>query len=221
MEVVVQTYRRRRHRVETLVQIEREILNLRIRGLSLEDDTRLWKTEAGNFQSCFSTKQTWEIIRSHSPRVTWSKGVWFRGMIPKYSFITWLATQDRLATGDRILKWNPQADTLCLLCKSSMESRDHLFFTCPYSQTIWSGLVGRLLASRFSNNWNQILSIVAEGTRDATTTFLIRYSFQTAVYSVWQERNGRRVGEREWSAALLLSRIDKQVRNRISSINRA
>ena len=63
--------------------------------------------------------------------------------------------------------------------------------------------------------------MVSEGTRDATTTFLIRYAFQTAVYSVWQERNGRRVGEREWSAALLLSRIDKQVRNRISSINRA
>lgn len=115
MEVVVQTYRRRRHRVETLVQIEREILNLRIRGLSLEDDTRLWKTEAGNFQSCFSTKQTWEIIRSQSPRVTWSKWVWFRGMTPKFSFITWLAIQDRLATGTGS-KNGTHKLTLCVCC---------------------------------------------------------------------------------------------------------
>ena len=118
--------------------------------------------------------------------------MWFTGMTPKYAFMTWLAIHDRLSTGDRILKWNPQADILCLLCKRSMESRDHLFFTCPYTQTIWSGLVGKLLASWFSNSWLQILSIVAEGTRDATTTFLVRYAFQTAVYSVWQERNGRR-----------------------------
>ena len=115
VEAVVQIYRRRRHRVEVLVQIEKEILNLRTRGLSLEDDTRLWKTEAGNFQSCFSTKQTWEIIRSQSPRVTWSKWVWFRGMTPKFSFITWLAIQDRLATGTGS-KNGTHKLTLCVCC---------------------------------------------------------------------------------------------------------
>ena len=60
------------------------------------------------------------------------------------SFFTWLAAHNRLATGDRILWWNPQADPVCWLCKSEVESRDHLFFECSYSKEVWKGTVKNL-----------------------------------------------------------------------------
>lgn len=84
-----------------------------------------------------------------------AKGVWFSGRIPNFAFMTWLAMHDRLATWDRILKWNPQAVTQCWLCKSETESKNNLYFTCPYTHPVWRGLVGNLLGSRYSNDGNR------------------------------------------------------------------
>ncbi|KAF3506424.1 hypothetical protein F2Q69_00001293 [Brassica cretica] len=35
----------------------------------------------------------------------------FQGGTPRYSVLTWIATHDLLATGVRVLKWNPQSDS--------------------------------------------------------------------------------------------------------------
>ncbi|KAF8077169.1 hypothetical protein N665_1058s0006 [Sinapis alba] len=178
--MAVQTYRRRRHRVSVLVQIEDEILSLRSRDLSQADDDRLWKTEADGFKAGFSSKQTWHITRLH------------------FSL----------------------ADAQCLLCKNAMESRDHLYFLCSYTEVVWKGLLGKLLGTRYSNQWNQIQQILVNGSRNAITLFLVRYAFQLAVYSVWRQRNVRRVGDRELSSMELLQYLDKQMRNRISTLQR-
>ena len=113
-----------------------------------------------------------------------AKGVWFSGRIPNFAFMTWLAMHDRLATWDRILKWNPQAVTKCWLCKSETESKNNLYFTCPYTHPVWRGLVGNLLGSRYSNRWKQNQQILGEDTRDATTMFLVQYAFQMVVYMI-------------------------------------
>lgn len=195
---------RRRHRVAVLVQTEEEILSLRAKGLTQVDDERLWKTKDDGFKACFSSKQTWLITRHQFPQVPWCKGIWFSGMTPKFAFIAWLAVHDRLSTGDRIIKWNLQADAQYLLCKNAMESRDHLFFLCPYTEVVWKGLLGKLLGTRYSNQWSRIQQILVHGSRDEPTMFLVRYAFQLAVYSVWRQRNARRVGDREPSSMQLL-----------------
>ncbi|KAF8116376.1 hypothetical protein N665_0019s0054 [Sinapis alba] len=218
VEMEVQTYRRRRHRVSVLVQIEDEILSLRSRGLSQVDDDRLWKTEADGFKAGFSSKQTWHITRLQFSLVPWCKGIWFSGMTPKYAFMAWIVMHDRLSTRHMILKWNMQADAQCLLCKNAMESRDHLYFLCSYTEMVWMGLLGKLLGTRYSNQWNQIQQILVNGSRDAITLFLVRYSFQLVVYSVWRKRNARRVEDRELSSTELLQYLDRHMRNRISTL---
>lgn len=47
---------------------------------------------------------------------------------PMYSVLGWIAAHNRLATGDRVIKWNPHADTQCVLCKAPTETREHLSF---------------------------------------------------------------------------------------------
>ena len=61
VEMAIQTYQRRLHRVDTLVQIEKEILSLRSRGLSLVGGERMWKTVVDGFKVSFSSRHTWII----------------------------------------------------------------------------------------------------------------------------------------------------------------
>lgn len=101
VEMAIQMYRTRGHRVRILRIIGQEISNLKSRWLNQSDDISLWQRENGEFKAIFLTSHIWSLTRSKSPRVSWYKGVWFAGATPKFSFLTWLAAHNRLATGDR------------------------------------------------------------------------------------------------------------------------
>lgn len=218
VERVIQSYRRRRHRTTVLVQIEQEILRLSDVGLNQQDDMVLWKRENEAFRQGFDSTQTWNMIRARSPRVSWAKGLWFKEATPKFSFLTWLAAQNRLATGDRILQWNSQAFSTCWLCNAATETRDHLFFDCPFAKEVWRATIGDLAGGAVTTQWVILLQRLVTGLQDVTKTFLFRYSFQATAYALWHERNKRRVGESHQPPACLIKQLDKLVRNRISSL---
>ncbi|CDY39989.1 BnaC06g40670D [Brassica napus] len=54
---------------------------------------------------------------------------------------------------------------MCLLCNSTSESRDHLYFDCPFSWGIWS-----VLASRCDLNpervWSRVMNQLLDLTMD-------------------------------------------------------
>lgn len=219
VERAVQSYRRRRHRVSILLHIEQEILTLRDKGLSQHEDICLWKRENGDFRPGFLSSQTFNLIRVHRAKVPWFKGIWFPQATPKFSFLTWLAAHNRLATGDRLLRWNPQAVSSCWLCNSATESRDHLFFDCSFSKEVWRGLIRGLVVG-VSTQWSTLLQALVNGLHDKTKTFLFRYSFQAVVHAIWFERNKRRTGESPQSSSRLIIFLDKQIRNRVSSLRK-
>lgn len=45
-------------------------------------------------------------LRGPVDKLPWTKGIWFAGNIPRASLISWLAWLDRLATMERLKKWN-------------------------------------------------------------------------------------------------------------------
>ncbi|XP_056856518.1 uncharacterized protein LOC130505934 [Raphanus sativus] len=220
VERAVQLYRVKRHRVTHLQLIENEVLALKNRGLNEEEDICLWKRENGEFREGFSTSQTWNIIRMKSPKVSWFKGVWFSEATPKFTFLAWLAVHNRLATGDRILNWNPQAIVTCWLCNTEIETRDHLFFGCCYSKEVWLGTIKNLVGNGRVSDWSRVLQVVVNGVRGRVRTFLLRYCFQAVAYAIWRERNVRRVGEGSQTASCLITRLDKMIRNKITSLKR-
>lgn len=160
------------------------------------------------------------MIRKEHNVQTWSKGVWFKHATPKFSFHVWTAMQNRLSTCDRMMKWNSAIDPKCILCKREIETRDHLFYTCSFSGQIWSKLVKGLLLARYTENWEEIITIMLDKRIDRVKLFLLRYAFQAAAHSIWRERNRRRHGEKELPHILLAKIIDKNVRNRLSTIKR-
>lgn len=220
VERAIQLYKMRLHRLPVFRQIEQEVLKLRNQGLNTLEDVCLWKQENGNFKMGFSTSHTWNITRSSSPKVGWSRGIWIAEITPKFAFITWLAMHNRLATGDRVLRWNPQAITTCWLCKVETETRDHMLFECSYSKEVWKGIIGNLAGNGNGYSWVQVTQVVVNGLQERIPTFLLRYSFQAVVYALWHERNVRRVGESSQPASCLIARIDKLVRNRITSLRK-
>lgn len=56
------------------------------------------------------------------------KLIWFSGYIPRVSFITWLVILNRLATKDKVMKWNSIQSTSCEFCETIDETRDFLLF---------------------------------------------------------------------------------------------
>ncbi|XP_018459333.2 uncharacterized protein LOC108830235 [Raphanus sativus] len=97
--------RRRRHRVDVLNEVEKICEDQRLK-LTREPDVALWKQSEEKYQAVFKTKQTWELIRKEDPPVQCWRSIWYRHHIPKYAFLHWLAIQNRLSTGDRMLAWN-------------------------------------------------------------------------------------------------------------------
>ncbi|KAG7540795.1 Endonuclease/exonuclease/phosphatase superfamily [Arabidopsis thaliana x Arabidopsis arenosa] len=212
------THRRRRHRHDILNRIEDELHNIRNRVLQTGQDFSLWKRQNDSYKCKFSSQQTWHLIREANPRCEWYKVVWFPNATPKYSFITWIAIQNRLATGDRLLRWNVGANGSCAFCGEGVETRNHLFFSCPYSSQVWDALSRGILDHRFTTSWESLLSILTVSTTPRLHCFVLRYIFQISIHSIWRERNSRRHGETPTPVSKLISMIDKSVRNRLSTL---
>lgn len=73
-------------------------------------------------------------MRRKQPIKDWYKGIWFSHAIPKYSFLTWLASVS------------------CVFSQEPIETRDHLFFTCGFYAEIWAKLTQMMLGSHYTTH---------------------------------------------------------------------
>ena len=179
-------------------------------------DLTLWRHSDDQFKDSFSTSETWQQIRYKREIVPWSKVVWFTHGIPRYSFMTWLAVKNMLSTGERMRNWG--VNQHCTLCGKPDETRDHLFFACPYSYTVWDNMAERLLGRRMNPDWSVTLLFIQRTRAPSLDSVLVRLVFQLTIYSLWRERNGRR-HQQPWSTTAQMTRlIDRTIRNRISSL---
>ncbi|CAA7061627.1 unnamed protein product [Microthlaspi erraticum] len=68
-----------------------------------------------------------------------------------------------------------------------------------------------------SAQWEDIIALLLDENQEQMPLFILRYAFQATVYWLWRERNGRRHGEAPTPPSRM-KQIDKQIRNRFSSI---
>ena len=127
----------------------------------------------------------------------------------------------RLSTCDRTRSWNQNIDETCVLCQSSLETLKHLFFECAYSTRIWESLAKGVMRDQFSIDLEQIVWIASNGLSwNRIKIFTLRYIMETTIYSVWRERNQRRHGERSPPSEVLVTSLDKTMRNIFTVIRR-
>ncbi|XP_019102534.1 PREDICTED: uncharacterized protein LOC109133514 [Camelina sativa] len=175
-------------------------------------DSYFWRNAAGDYRPTFSSKETWEQLRLHSPVVPWADVVWFKQNVPRFSFIIWLALLNRLPTRDRLRGWGMSVPTACVLCSNGTETHDHLFFTCPFSSELWGFFAAKLFPSPptallASSAW--ILTHSQPHTVKATA--IVKLLFQTVVYHLWKERNARIFSASQSSAVTLRRSVDRTI----------
>ena len=184
-------------------------------ALSPEEDHYEWEVEGKN-SSLYSTGQVYNCLTTHGAVVPWENIIWITGGIPKHSFLCWLFILNRCPTRDRLLRWGLQTSPNCLLCNTSPESRDHLFFSCPFSWNLWS-----LLAIRAGLNpeqqWIRVTTQLQALNSRNWKGRLILLTWQCCIYWILQERNGRLHRNAFRSVDALLRMIDRQIRDRILS----
>ena len=148
-------HRRRRHRTTIYNGIEDELDPVRQDYNEDEENVVLWRMNQEVYKPKFVTKHTWEHIRSIKPKVSWAKGIWFSRNTPKFASNAWVTVLDRLPTGARMQKWNANISADCVLCHQHTETRDHLYFLCPYSKQVWENMAMGLLMGRNPGFANQ------------------------------------------------------------------
>ncbi|GAV69890.1 zf-RVT domain-containing protein, partial [Cephalotus follicularis] len=85
---------------------------------------------------CSSTKLAWQSIRARSAEVGWHNLVWHPARIPKHAFCLWLAMRRAHRIRDKLLDWGVINSASCVFNCGEVESLEHLFFHCPFSQNI-------------------------------------------------------------------------------------
>lgn len=143
----------------------------------------------------------------------WYKGLWFKHHTPKFAFLAWLATLNRLSTGDRMVCWKNGTPAGCSLCSDPHETRNHLFFSCPFSAEIWRRLMFNLLGPIYTNQWDNIMILLGDTNQNNLKMFLLRYAFQISIHSIWCERNRRQHKEPITPIRRIVQTIDNQIRN--------
>lgn len=117
-----------------------------------------------------------------------------------------------------MIKWDSAVNPVCIFCNANTETRDHLFFQCDYTKEVWKKLMGNMLTNRYVEDWGSLIYLLTDKHQTKMKTFLTRYGFQVAIYSIWRERNERRHGGKMKSVQNIVQWIDKEVRNRLSTI---
>ena len=150
----------------------------------------IWKV-GNRICSKFSTKAVWENIRRARPPVYWARFIWNQAVIPKHRITSWLFMLNRNPTMDRLVSWGIDLENCCLLCGNSPESRDHLFFLCPYSVRVWENAIGVLGFINPPVQWELVLHWLSSVSTNPARLAAILQLWHGSIYVIWQERNVR------------------------------
>lgn len=97
----------------------------------------------------------------------WQALIWKLPSPLKSRISMWLDLENKLTTGDNGEKRGWFGPNTCVLCKQIIESVNHLFVSCSFSQEVWRLVVLNL---NWQTQWNKPLSV------DYTLEWLINRS---------------------------------------------
>ncbi|GJS13862.1 RNA-directed DNA polymerase, eukaryota, reverse transcriptase zinc-binding domain protein [Tanacetum coccineum] len=82
-------------------------------------------------------------------------------LIPRHTFILWLAVQGKLMTQDRMERWHNTTDLKCALCKNYADSHDHLFFKCDFALKVWKDMLKKSYKLQDKIQLMEIVAIIS------------------------------------------------------------
>ncbi|GLT97954.1 hypothetical protein SLE2022_154930 [Rubroshorea leprosula] len=71
----------------------------------------------------FSVARCYDAIRNRGLRIQWHRRAWNRTIVPRHSFVLWLAARGRLKTNEQLVRRRLTIDA-CVFCGHLMENID-------------------------------------------------------------------------------------------------
>lgn len=137
----------------------------------------------------FSWSKTWKVFRQRDSEKDWDALVWFKCSTPKHVFHMWITNLDMLSTRSKLASWGLQVPLDWCLCSGSVETRDHIFLQCLFTQTFWDSIMSRLrLASTIFDSWLVLLEWTNVRNKSSPQTLRLLL-IHTLVYHIWRRRN--------------------------------
>ncbi|XP_020254179.1 uncharacterized protein LOC109831256 [Asparagus officinalis] len=120
---------------------------------------------------------------------------------------------NRLATRDRLSKFGISSMEDCVLCSSEKETRDHLFFQCPFTAFIWKLCKLKLLldSTVIQDLRTEALQIQQKFKVKNRTYKLARLVLSATVWHIWQERNRRIFHNQRMHKILVFRRLYEDI----------
>ncbi|CAN6894972.1 unnamed protein product [Brassica oleracea] len=154
------------------------------------DDYFLWRTSADTVPSQFSASRTWKALHPTPATVPWYSSIWFKSGIPKHAFHAWVSVRGRLPTRDRLLNWGMSVPSTCLLCGLADESRDHIYFSCSYSRSVWDSFFTQTSFNQ-PYTFSEVIRWVHHSTPPGKIRTICKLVTQAVFYAIWNEKNKR------------------------------
>ncbi|XP_039024388.1 uncharacterized protein LOC120157270 [Hibiscus syriacus] len=121
--------------------------------------------------------------------------------IPKHSLIALMAFLDKLPTKDRLQRMGLISESICVLCKSKQETRDHLFLKCPTAITIWTAVFSLSSLRVTACSWEVLIASASSNWKGKSLlTMIMKIALNALTYTLWEERNQRVFQNRTRSA---------------------
>lgn len=194
------------------------LLTIPAPSLCDSSDRYMWSSNDGRCCN-YATNRAWQDLRQAGNKVEWFDLVWFSNCTPKHSFIVWIAIQGRLSTQDRIQKWYPDKVMTCPLCNSCLDSLNHLFFECSFSNKVWTELKIKAERNDLPNKWDEIIrNMVSVKHNRSIKSIMSRILFAACVYFIWHERNKRLFTNEKNEAKEVSMNVINYMRLKLSSL---
>ncbi|XP_020249238.1 uncharacterized protein LOC109826627 [Asparagus officinalis] len=120
---------------------------------------------------------------------------------------------NRLATRDRLFRFGITSTEDCVLCTGMKESRDHLFFQCPFSAYIWKLCKMKLHTDAMAIHDLRTEAIETQNKFKAKDRIYIlaRLVLSATVWHIWQERNRRIFHDKKMHKVMVFRRLYEDI----------
>ncbi|XP_028087066.1 uncharacterized protein LOC114287814 [Camellia sinensis] len=158
-------------------------------------------------------------MEDKGPKVPWSKLIWGPPLIPRVSFVVWLANNERLNTGDRLQMFGLVPNPSFHFCQAPESNHTHLFFRCAYSSRIWAAVQTKCNTSCPNLSWVETVDYATKTLKGKTLqSVIMKLSSLCTAYHIWMERNSRIFRKVSKPEEIVTNSIIQMVRGRLLSM---
>lgn len=140
----------------------------------------------------------------------------FKRIIPKCSVVCWLPILNRLSTEDRLVLFGIKPTSCWSLCPG-IESHDHRFFNCPFSEQVCD-ITSKPNVTWTAHSWSNWIRVLSSCKGKSLRVTTIKLAFTVTVYQLWRERNFRKFQNISCSVHVVTHKICNEVRLRLLSL---